>query len=178
MSESRQKTLSELLAEDPTYPAWLKRKTLTPPAWFTCCHEAAHVVAALILLNAPSVMACVFDGREGASLLPRSAGLKRAIVISAGEAGSALARRHLPPSFHPMFFECDAACDFATSQPTDEVLLAECCGKACTPSRKAIRRRAKQFVRDHERQILKVATWLYANGSGEFTMKSLSGDIA
>jgi len=172
MSDTGNRSITDLLSADRDYPAWLASTRVTHPAWYTCCHEAGHVIGGLILLNATSVTAVIFDSREGATMVPRSSGYERSIVIATGEAGARLAHRFRPPECHPAYYPCERAFEETVSQPTDSELLVEMAGVTAPrgPSRKKIRKHASQFVRQHALLILAVATHLFRHGSGEFSL--------
>lgn len=168
MNQGEEKNIAELLARDPDYPKWLASKRITHPAWFTCCHEAGHVIGGLVLLNAPMVMAVIFNSREGVTRLPRSMGFRRATVIALGEAGERLARLFPQPEVYPNYYSSDSAYDEVITQATDAELLCNFRSESCAPSRKMIRKITAEFVRLHAKQIITVAEYLFRHGSGEF----------
>lgn len=149
--------------------------------WTTCLHEAGHVVAARHLFGRPGA-AVVFGDGAGLASIGRDeevpASFKDALVMAAGSAAASLADLYPPPPM-PMPVPLEVAypesakplrAGIATVM-SDAVAIARWCirGREGEPDMWARRHdwveaAAQDFVADHRREIVDIATALFGRG--------------
>ena len=153
--------------------------------WKTCLHEAAHVVAASVLLNDERVAAVVFSG-GGLAFIDVPDPLRtvdQALAIAAGTAAESLAETNAPPQAEPATAAAVRVdvpkersahavlmSDLKAARPDAERIAAWCImGHPNDPDRWKsryvwIHHEASLFVRNHATEIVKIASRLYTGG--------------
>lgn len=155
------------------------------PRWRVACHEAGHILAAVLLKN-DSASGVVLNSEMGCSFVDIADPLRSfddALIVAAGPAAQRLADTHRPPSESPLpasvvdpaapasqSMHAEILADIPNSPP-DSVRIARWCCDACPdqpdrwPARHAwIMNEAEHLVRINTPEILDAARELFLRG--------------